>query len=179
MSTASPLAHFAMLCQVTFAHQADAEAAIADSHPIIDGRRANCNLAAFGSASKKKRNDMPLGPGRMQGMPPMHPHSGGVGGFQQYQLVNGFLMQNPGEQAHNQGMVASGSGHASQYSPVIGAPVSANVPSVPSLDGSQLVSTMPTMRSASAHDFSAFMQPAQYGTGIGNNPDSTWGNPGL
>ena len=39
--------------QVTFSQQEDAKAAVWETNPIIDGRKANCNLAAFG----KKRSD--------------------------------------------------------------------------------------------------------------------------
>jgi len=38
---------------VTFSQQEDAKAAVWETNPIIDGRKANCNLAAFG----KKRSD--------------------------------------------------------------------------------------------------------------------------
>jgi len=34
--------------QVTFSTKEEAEAAVVDPNPIIDGRKANCNLAAFG-----------------------------------------------------------------------------------------------------------------------------------
>ena len=51
---------------------------------------------------------------------------------------------------HNQGITTAGSGHASQYSPVIGAPVSAGLPSVPLLDGAQMPSTIPPTSSASS-----------------------------
>jgi len=40
-----------MLSQVTFSTKEDAEAAVRDANPMIDGRKANCNLAAFGRKS--------------------------------------------------------------------------------------------------------------------------------
>merc|ERR1712216_1044999 len=48
---------------VTYFTAEEAQRAVLDTNPIIDGRKANCNLAAFG----KKRSDAPRASGKDKG----------------------------------------------------------------------------------------------------------------
>merc|ERR1711937_407168 len=49
---------------VTFHREDDAKAAIADTNPMVHGRRANCNLAAFGKKKAKAPRREPHGRGQ-------------------------------------------------------------------------------------------------------------------
>lgn len=85
---------------VTFRGPDSARRACVDASPIIDGRRANCNLAALGA--RRPRSSTPQ-PGAQMRMMPTFPLQTGVGGQPAYNANAGVSYAQPGHYAFQQG----------------------------------------------------------------------------
>ncbi|XP_073053228.1 uncharacterized protein [Primulina eburnea] len=92
---------------VTFREPESARRACADPTPIIDGRRANCNLASLG----RPRAAVPFGRFRSPS-----PYPGGLPTARGHYMGN-FGYQQPVPQNAQQGLVYSPYGYAAAYSP--------------------------------------------------------------
>ena len=71
--------------QVTMARREAAEEAVQDPNPVIDGRRANVNLAYLGA--KNRNPTMQMGYGLLARMPPTYPSAYPSSNLMYYQLA--------------------------------------------------------------------------------------------